>query len=454
MARPSVVFINRVYPPYRGATGRVLRDLARAFARDGWKVTVVTTGKKNSIEQDGPIRVVRTRSSAKFSARLSGGSRDKSVIAYGWSWVKLLIAALRQPRADLVVSMTDPPLLVLAGRIVSVVKGSSHIHWCQDLYPDLLPHVGISLSPFWMRTLKRLTRKTMKTCDRVIVVGRCMARQLTHTGLDPRRITVIPNWPDQELTGEKIWARKNSANSNDKAPAVVNRLDAARPYEQLKKDTGGPKFRVLYSGNLGRAHPLQTILGAAQILHKTNPEIEFVFVGDGPSFERLAHARASRGLDNIRLMPWQPPSRLREIMESGDVHLITMKHEVEGMIVPCKLYSALAVARPIVLIGPQDCETARVIRDFRAGDVVPQGNARRLAETIRRYRMNSDQWFAAFEGATKAGQVFMPKESIDAWLRRARDVVRPETPARGERDNAAANQSSARAPVSSRKDAA
>jgi glycosyltransferase involved in cell wall biosynthesis len=420
MARPSVVFINRVYPPYRGATGRVLRDLARAFARDGWKVTVVTTGKKNAVDQDGPVRVVRTRSFA---------ADKKSALAYAWTWMKLLVSALRQPRADLVVSMTDPPFLLMAGRIVSAAKGSRHIHWCQDLYPDLLPHVGMKLTPFWMRTLKRMTRKTMKKCDRVIVVGRCMARQLTHTGLDPRKITVIPNWPDLELTGDRVWTRKTSANSNE--PAILNKIEAAKPYEHLRKD-GSPKFRVLYSGNLGRAHPLQTVLGAAQILHKTNPEIEFVFVGDGPSFERLALARAHRGLDNIRLMPWQPAARLREIMESGDLHLITMKHEVEGMIVPCKLYSALAVARPIILIGPQDCETARVIRDFRAGDVVPQGNARRLAETIRRYRMNSDQWFSAFNGATRAGQVFVPRESFDAWLRRAREVIAPAAPARSE----------------------
>jgi glycosyltransferase involved in cell wall biosynthesis len=437
MARPSVIFINRVYPPDRGATGRVLRDLARAFTRDGWKVTVVAAGAKGGVTQDGPVRVVRAR------AQVGPG---RKALPYAWAWLRLLAAALRQPRADLVVTMTDPPLLVLAGKILASAKDSRHIHWCQDLYPELLPHVGLALSPYWMRTLKKMTRKAMKSCDRVIVVGRCMARQLTHTGLDPRRITVIPNWPDQELTGERVWTKKGNANGNA-APSPARRfVEAARPYAQLRKDQSGPKFRVLYSGSLGRAHPLQTVLGAAQILHRTNPEIEFVFVGEGPNFERIAHARAQRGLSNIRLMPWQPAHKLREIMESGDIHLITMKHEVEGMIVPCKLYSALAVARPIVMVGPQDSETARVIRDFRAGEVVPQGNARRLAETIRRFRASSERWFEAYEGARRAGQVFMPRESLDAWLERARDVVSPGRPAR----RRAAASAPAKAPRASR----
>jgi hypothetical protein len=158
-------------------------------------------------------------------------------------------------------------------------------------------------------------------------------------------------------------------------------------------------------------------------------------------------------------MPWQPAHKLREIMESGDVHLITMKHEVEGMIVPSKLYSALAVARPIVMVGPKESETARVIRDFRAGEIVPQGNARRLAETIRCFRMSSERWFEAYEGASRAGRVFMPRESLDAWLHRARDVVSPGRPPRRRAPAAMpaqASPASAAAPArpASRQDAA
>src|SRR5262249_35654055 len=151
-------------------------------------------------------------------------------------------------------------------------------------------------------------------------------------------------------------------------------VDGAKSYEELFRDTE-PKFRILYSGNLGRAHPVQTILDAATLLAGTNPEIEFVFVGDGPQFDRLAHERARRGLENIRFLPYQPASRLRELMESGDLHLISMSDRAAGLLVPCKLYSALAVGRPCILVGPAQSEVARIIEDFHAGTVVPQGQA-------------------------------------------------------------------------------
>ena len=123
------------------------------------------------------------------------------------------------------------------------------------------------------------------------------------------------------------------------------------------------------------------------------------------------------------MLPYQPASRLKDLMESGDVHLVSMHEQAAGMIVPVKLYSALAVHRPCILVGPALCETAKVIEDFKVGSVIPQGNAKRLAEDIRQLRENSDKWFAAYEGAKAASEVFLPQESINAWMQRAWSVV-------------------------------
>jgi glycosyltransferase involved in cell wall biosynthesis len=263
-----------------------------------------------------------------------------------------------------------------------------------------------------------------------------MARQLSNTGVDPRKIAVIPNWPDFELLGLSpandipgasagIRDRFRNVNGSDrrrKRRKDVN--DAvARPFQDLFRDGDHPKFRILYSGTLGRAHPLGTILDAAEILNRQNPDIEFVFVGDGPGQEKLAAERSRRGLENIRLLPWQPPSRLKELMESGDVHLISMNHDAAGLIVPSKLYSALAVQRPCIFIGPMNSETAKVINDFSAGVVIAQGEADALVRAIQSFRHNSDTWFAAHNGAAQAGRIFVPRESIAAWIKRARDTV-------------------------------
>lgn len=406
--RPSVVFFNRVYPPLRGATGRVLRDLAREFADRGWDVTVVTAGPKAKREYDGPVRLIRVK--APLKAKRTG--------SYLRVWLKMFWTGLNLPKHDLVITMTDPPLLVVAGRFLAGLKGSRHIHWCQDLYPDILPSLGLKMSDSRLGFFKKLSRKAMKRCDKVVTIGRCMAKQLTHSGLEPRRVAVIPNWPDYELL-----SAENHSRLQRRRVRKVQSAEGARPFDKLMTDGAARKFRVLYSGNLGRAHPVGTVLEAAAILNKDHPEIEFVFVGDGPNYERLAQERAKRGLENVRLMPFQPASRLRELMESGDLHLITMKHESAGMLVPCKLYAALAVERPCILVGPDDSETAKVIQDFQAGSIVPQGDGKQLASEIRKYRMDAETWFKAHEGAAEAGQVFIPEQSFDAWIKRARDVV-------------------------------
>lgn len=412
---PSVIFLNRVYPPARGATGRVLRDLAHSFAKDGWDVTVLTTGPEAREEKDGPIQLIRVK--AKQQAT--------SIFDYMAIWIRLTMRGLKLRRADLVVTLTDPPLMVVGGQVIARIKKSRHIHWCHDLYPDLLPALGMSLPDFLMDGLTSLSRRAMKKCDRVVTIGRCMARQLTMSGLDPKKIAVIPNWPSRELLTVPALTVKSGfrtvsghdALRRDSSPIHV------RPFEELLRDGDYPKFRILYAGNLGRAHPIATIVDAAEILARDYPDIEFVFVGDGKGQEALLQERAARGLENIRFLPYQPVDQLRGLMESGDVHLISMADDAAGLLVPSKLYTALAVRRPCIFIGPSYCEAARVITDFKAGAVIPHSEPEMLVQVILGFRNHSETWFAAHEGSSKAGRIFVPDEAIAAWIKRARDTA-------------------------------
>lgn len=411
MRKPSVLFLNRVYPPHKGATGRVLKDLAQAFARDGWDVSIITTAEKSSKQRDQGVRVIR----------LKGPEKPSNIFSYMWVLLRLLWAALRHSKTDLVVTMSDPPFVSVAGQVVKRFKGARHIHWCQDLYPDIFPALGVALPRFIVSVMKNLSRKSMLKADKVIVIGRCMAQYLSRDGIPAKHMSMIPNWPDFELM------RSPASDFNDgsaKAESTALRtmdIEGAKPFEQQYKQ--GPKFRILYAGNLGQAHPIDAIIQAAEILNEQHPEIEFVFAGGGSRFDELGRERTKRHLDNIRLMPYQPAARLRDLMESGDVHLISVANAAAGMLVPCKLYSALAVQRPCIYIGPAKSEAAKVIKDFEAGVVVRQGQGAALAEEIKRLRLNSDDWFAAQKGAAEAGQVFVPKDAIEAWIERAQIVV-------------------------------
>ena len=401
----SVLFINRVYPPGRGASGRMLRDLARAMADDDWDVHVIATGAQKSDEFDGRVHVQRVKAPVK----------QKSALSYALVWVKMLIAALKHPRAELVVTMTDPPLAILIGRVYSWRKDCRHLHWCQDLYPDLFPFVGLNLPAPVMKVFKKSIRRSMRSCERVITIGRCMAKELSQSGLEPSRVSVIPNWPDYDILDPTKAHKKHK-------PFLEKYPDNARPpKEQVRDDS--PKFRVLYAGNLGRVHPIQSILDAAYFLQSEYQDIEFCFVGDGPNYDRLAAERSKRGIETIRMLPYQPASQLRYVMETGDIHILSMREEVSGLLVPCKFYSALAVGRPVIFIGPEDNEIAQVIKDFQAGTIVPPRNPAALIEAIVKYRSDSDAWFKAKAGSEEAGSVFTPEQSIEEWMKRAHDAL-------------------------------
>ena len=113
-----------------------------------------------------------------------------------------------------------------------------------------------------------------------------------------------------------------------------------------------------------------------------------------------------------------------DLMEGGDVHLISMKHEVLGMLVPSKLYGALAAGRPCLFIGPENSETAKVIHEFGAGTVIPQGQYRKLAAEILKFRNDGNAWFSAQNGALKASEQFVPSNSFSSWIKGARETIR------------------------------
>ncbi len=388
--------IGRLYPPLRGSSGRLLRELARAFARDGWNVRVLTTAPAAGYDVDGAVHVRRLRYLRPHFGIVSG-----LVLL-----LRLFFAGLFSPRPALVITLSDPPLLVIVGAWISRLRGVPHLHWCQDVYPDLLPFVGVSCPGWVSRALMRASRAAMNRAAGVIVTGRCMARHLSATGVDSHVLTLIPPWPELAMN----------------APA---KPAAPFPPIEVAGAATTPKFRVLYVGTVGAVHPVDTILDAATILESLHPEIEFVFIGDDQAHAAVAAEKARRGgLSNVRILPFQPQSRLRDIMESGDLHLISLRQDVAGLVVPAKFYAAMASARPCILVGPEACEIARVILDYKIGAVVPQKSAQLLAQTIIDYRLRDDLWFAAQEGAIQATQAYRSEDMIRLWLQKARVVAR------------------------------
>ena len=177
-----------------------------------------------------------------------------------------------------------------------------------------------------------------------------------------KRIRVIPNWADME--------------------AIRPVAAADNP---LRREWGlDDKFVVCYSGNMGRVHEFDTILGAAQRLASKAEAIGFVFIGGGAQRGAIEDEVSRRGLPNVQFRPYQDRAGLSFSLGVGDVHLVSQRPEVEGYVFPSKLYGILAAGRPLVFIGDREGEISLLVEREGIGAAVRQGDAAGLADQLLR----------------------------------------------------------------------
>lgn len=379
MDRRHVCFVNRVYPPASGATGALLAELAPALVDRGWRVTVLTGPAEDAPASEVTAAGVHVERVSALSFTREHTARR--ALAYVSLFPAFLARALQVSTPDVVVTKTDPPMLKVLGPLLARLTGARAVHWAQDLYPEVAEGVGvIAENGLLARALRRLSSWALRGHDHVVTVGRCMRERLTRDrGLAPDRVSVVPNWP----------------------PAAVRPVPRdENPFRATHDLTD--RFVVMYSGNMGLAHPFDAVLDAADRLESERPEVLFLLVGEGPRKEELQAQVARRGLSTVRFLPFQPRERLAESLSAADLHLVTMRPELEGLVVPSKLYGALGAGRPALFLGPPGSEAARVVAEHDCGAVLPEPSGAALAEAIRAWHDDPDRWAGAAERARAA----------------------------------------------------
>jgi glycosyltransferase involved in cell wall biosynthesis len=226
---------------------------------------------------------------------------------------------------DVVVCLSTPPLIAVLG-LIAQRRGARFIYKVEDLYPDLAIQLG-ALKPKSTLTkmLKGISSKLLHSADVCVALDHGMGEALKGRGA--LNVQVIPNWAD----GEAIFP--------DPEFGRVFRAENDLP----------DRLTVLYSGNLGNAHRFDAVCEAIRRLSSEEVEIQFLFVGAGPRLEEVRVAL--QGVVGVRFMPYQPRERLHELYNAADIHLITLRDEMAGMLVPSKYAAALAAGKPVLLVG-------------------------------------------------------------------------------------------------------
>ena len=409
----SVLFINRVYPPDEGATGQLLAELAGELTRAGWRVTVLAAGKGNdhqpsNTEHHTPKSATAGMPSTLSIHRVRGlpftrASLVRRALSYASLYPALLWRALRMPRHEVIVTLTDPPLLLVLGPLLKFVKRARLVHWAQDVYPEVAEELGVlKQNGFAVRLLRAVSTWSLRRHDQIIAVGRCMKDRLIARGISAEKIIVIPNWAVGASLTPTPHPNLTLPSASSVARDSVERFSVQSSefkVQSSKFQTGRPPlpFTVMYSGNFGLAHPFEAIIEAVQLLTKVNAPVRFVLAGSGPKLEAVRTALSACA--NVEFRAPAPLEQLPTALAAAEVHLACMSDALLGLVVPSKIYGALAAQRPVLFLGPRTSEAALVILESGRGMVFdPRTGGTELAGVLQRWA-TGDREYAALRSA-------------------------------------------------------
>lgn len=365
--RLLVVAIN--YAPEQTGIGKYVGEMTEWLTSRGVAVRVVTappyypswcvrpgySGWRYSKEHLGGAEVYRCP--IWVPRRPRALTRILHLLSFALSSLPVILWQALAWRPD-VVFVVEPPLAAApAARLAAALcRARSWLH-VQDFEIDAAFDLGLLRAGLLKRAILAGERWLMRRFDHVSTISDAMRAKLMKKGIREDRIVSFPNWVDGGLI------------QPSEAP------NALRAELGIRADTRV----ILYSGNMGEKQGLEIILDVARSF-TADPDVLFLLCGDGAVRTRIADAAST--LENVRLIPLQPLSRLNELMNLADVHLLPQKKAAEDLVLPSKLTAIMASGRPVVATARSGSDVARSAAN--GGIVVTPGDIRGVTSAVRR----------------------------------------------------------------------
>jgi colanic acid biosynthesis glycosyl transferase WcaI len=360
---PSVVVLYQFFPPDNIVSSVLFGELSTELVNHGWDVTAFPCNRDS---RNQALRyVARPNWNGVHVLRLWRPNMPQStslgrLLNSIWMIARWSLLALNpRIRPDALIVGTDPVLGVLVAIAWRLLKPRTKIaHWCFDLYPEAAIADGI-LKPGGKITkaLRALATKAYAACDLIVDIGPCMRALLKRYRMDTPMETRVP------------WALKETIHASP--------IDYSERLSIFKST----RLALMYSGSLGRAHTYEGILQLARRVR--THEITFAF-SVSESNARAVRESILSDDDNVVFVPSVEPGEITKRLSSADIHIVTLKEDWEGIVVPSKFFGALSMGRPVLFCGSQNSAIARWINEYRVGWVLVPDTADWVVEELKR----------------------------------------------------------------------
>jgi colanic acid biosynthesis glycosyl transferase WcaI len=374
MPRPkTVVIVSQTFVPDPASVGQHVADVAIELARRGQvsgKFNVRVYASARGFENPKIIYPKRETLHGVDIRRIPFASFGKKsmllrILGTAAFMLQAFFAVLFTPRIAGIFFSTSPPLIGLPMTIAAFIRRVPAVYWAMDLNPDQLIALGkLQPTQFTAKFLEAVNRFILNRSVLIIALDRFMLQRLTTRGIPASKILVLPPWPHETHI------------QSDDAPAE-------NPFRTKHNLTN--KFVIMYSGNHSPSNPLTTLLDAVVQL-KDDPDLSFLFVGGGSGKKQVEQYIADHKLTNAISLPYQPLDQLKYSLSAADVHIVSLGPEMVGIVHPCKIYGAMAVARPVLFLGPRPSHIADLLDKHSIGIQISHGDLPATIAAIHRLR--------------------------------------------------------------------
>lgn len=376
----SVYLLYHFFHPDDVVSARLFSDLAVELAAGGYDVTALPSirschGPKVRLQQrqswiGGQIHRVWRPSWPQH--RSWGRFGNALCMLLMWTW---RAAIMPRRRNETMIVGTDPVLSVLVAISWKLLRPRAKIiHWCHDLYPHAaVAESMLKADSLLVRTLHFWLRIAYRRCDVIADLGSCMRRLLIEASGETQTVRHLSlasesSWRDGRFATLVPWALVEPSRPAQPDPLVREQL------------FGEAALGLLYSGNFGRAHCFEAVLELARQLR--DEDIGFCFAGRGLRLDEL-RAAVNAEETNIRFAGFADEDQLAARLAAADIHLVTLRENWTGTVVPSKFFGALAVGRPVLFAGSAGSAIAQWIEEFGVGWVLNEQTVPEVAAELR-----------------------------------------------------------------------
>lgn len=381
----NVLVLTLLFPPDNVSTAHIMGNLASDLKRAGHRVSVVTTTPHYNRDPVAEGRQPLRRSLVPFFRwsdfdgirvlHVTMPRKQKSILKRLVSWsafhvLSTLASLFVGPRPDVIISPSPPLTIGLSAWAVAVLRRSRYIYNVQEIYPDIAINLGALQSKPLIAMARMLERFVYARAAAVTVIAPRMAQRLLERGVPQAKLAVVPNFVD----------------TSDLSPMPKD--------NEFSRELGlEGKFVVNYSGNVGPAQGLETLIAAAERL-RDDPRIRFVITGDGTLFTSIQDEVRRLGLGNVTILGYQPFSRMSAIYASADASVVPQAAATGSDAVPSKVYRIMACARAVIAVTDPTSDLATLVRAAGCGVTIDAGAAEDLAALLRAAAGEPERWTA------------------------------------------------------------